>query len=79
MAVGGDHSQVVTYDQLMLIDRVSSAIFCLIHHLLAERCATPLTGKHLWPGQAGFIALVVGIIAIYSVQESAGSPTAAVA
>ena len=47
--------------------------------MFAERCATLLARVHFWLAQVSFIALVVGLFAIYSGQESAGSPIAAVA
>lgn len=79
MAASGDHSQMVTHAHMMLIGWVSFAIFGLFYHLFAERCAALLARAHFWLAQVSFIALVVGLFAIYSGQESAGSPIAAVA
>lgn len=78
MAASGDHSQMVTHAHVMLIGWVSFAIFGLFYHLFAERSVTLLARVHAWLAQVSFIALVVGLFAIYAGQESAGSPIAAV-
>lgn len=66
MGLTQDHSQRPTHAHLILIGWVTFALIGFFYHLFPTAGASRLATVHFWLAQTSFVALIIGLLLLFS-------------
>src|SRR5690606_29948008 len=78
MGITEDHAQMPTHAHALVIGWVTFAIYGFFYHTFPLAAAKQLAKVHFWLAEISLVALLIGLLIIFSGQPATGGPFAAI-